>query len=249
MGDEVIEPSGDLVEEGQTLPETPEGEPQGGTVEYITKADFDSAIERLSREMQSRSDRSESRVKKAVEDKLAAIDARAKEFRDAGYPVSDEEIKLSKSEVMRKALNQDTEAGPQPYVADPVIEQTNLQAAKLYAEYGAVLTPADQEFSTVNWNAATPDAFLASLTTALKSKNRRLGKAAPQAAQPAPTTPDNSAPSTAKIPTLGAVPGGDRLMQLTNELTALQAADDRYSSVNEAKRTAIIEEMKKLEGR
>lgn len=204
-----------VVEPGQALPQEPEPQPK-----YVTVEDLDAFSEKLFRKFQSLTDKSESRIKKELEDYRQKLNERADNLRKAGITVTDEQIKRAQDDYAQQLLAQgfDDELPAQAGLPRPdpaTVKKVNLELAKLQAQYEYIPDESDPEFRGMNWSNPDPEAFLADYKTRFARLGNRLGKTAPVSQPEEPPVPG------ARVAVTGqGVAGG--LEELTNELARLQ---------------------------
>ena len=179
------------------------GQQEGTEPTYITTKELDERLgkgldERLSsfedtvaRQIQSLSDKAESRITKQVNEQLGQLDTQYADLKAAGIPVTDEMLKTAKAKVVQESLAvQASEGGdgkePAP-AADPVNSFINARAQQLYQEYGLVVELDDPEAKGID--QTDPWKFLNTLEVQLQAKRERVGDAPDKAANPPATMP------------------------------------------------------------
>lgn len=227
LGD-VGAPEGD----GQSPPPIADATAQPTAPEPITKLEFEKfkaeLADEIKRTIQSQTGKAESRIKKDVESKLAQVEANFKSLREAGYPVTDEDLKAARSQAMRETLaslpGEDDAAQrnqPAPNPERQAVANDTMKALRsLQKQYGYVLTENDPEY----WDlvdadvahAESPTKFLEMHEAKLREVVTRLGRPVPPPSQPAQI--GNPA---ARIPAPVGTPTGGNIEALNNELGVL----------------------------
>jgi len=223
MADEYLGQVDMPAEGGQPLPQT--GEPVADATETkpITRADIAAELrafeDKMLRAIQSQTDKSKSQIKKEVEAKLASVEATFKELKEAGYAVTDEDLRLARTQALRETMTasreQDNAAqqSSAPAHDAETVRKTNDAMRQLQKRYGYVLQENDPEFWEVPFQNSTPEDFIAKYEAGLKDVVTRLGRPLPQA-----EAPGNLA---ARMPPPAGMPVGG-LDSMTDELTKLQ---------------------------
>jgi len=212
------------VEEGQlSQPETGGTEP-----ELVTKADLAELEERLSRVIQSRSDKQESRVQKTLDQWVERLEKR-------GVLVDDKVRQQLQDRAIQRELaelDEDEPARGVPADVTRIVQDVTAKMRGLEEQYGS-LEQEDPEFKMVNFNDPNPERFLFAYEAALsKAASRKASAPEQPLGNPAARTP--SPPGSAT---------GNRKEQLLAELTALQNSRDWASQENQARRKQILKEL------
>ena len=186
------------------------GQQEGTEPTYITTQELDERLgkgldERLSsfedtvaRQIQSLSDKAESRITKQVKDQLGQLDTQYQELKAAGIPVTDEMLQNAKAKVVHESLSAQgvlaaaaaaeggdgKEAVPS---GDPINEFINARTQQLYQEYGLVIEQSDEESKAID--QSDPWKFLNTLEVQLQAKKERVGDVPENVANPAATMP------------------------------------------------------------
>lgn len=262
--DEYLGNAGTPEEAGQLQPSIAEANAtataQPDAPEPITKQYLDnwkSALtkeltEEMRRVVQSQTGKAESRIKKDVESKLMQVDANFKSLREAGFPVTDEDLKQARSQAMREtmsSLQEDDSAAQRNQPApDPqrqaVANETTKALRALQKQYGYVLGENEPEY----WDlvdadvahAETPEKFLEMHEAALREFVTRTGRPLPQ--QQAPAQISN--PAARIAPPVGAPISGNRQEQLTRRLNEIQSKGLLLSKADQSEKKTILEELK-----
>lgn len=235
MSDEpIVEGSEQPEEEGQTSVEgSYQGPPQTDQAQqFITLDEFERRLreydEKVDRRIQSRTDSAESRIKKAVDDRVGE---QLKFLNAAGVTLSKEEEAAMRKQIAfdlsRQPQSQDgTQEGPpaRPSAKELAfgakIAQANAEAARLVEEHGFDLASGDPEFNGVNFQDPDPDHFVETFRQAITAKAQRLGRqpnTPPQQQQDAPA----GSPQSRIAGNLGGGPAGaneEQLIRRYNEL-------------------------------
>ena len=193
MVDEYQGAAVEQAEEGQPLPEAGTPAAETAAPEPITKRELEAFKKELTGELlrviQSQTDKAQSRIKKEVDAKLGQVEATFKELKEAGYSVTEDDLKLARSQALRDVLtasrDQDAAAQPPsgPPIADAKVRETNEAMRQLQKQYGYVLTENDPEFWEVPFQGSAPEDFLAKYEAGLKDVVTRLGRPLPAQAQ------------------------------------------------------------------
>lgn len=179
------------------------GQQEGTEPTYITTQELDDRLgkgldERFSsfedtvaRQIQSLSDKAESRITKQVNEQLGQLDTQYADLKAAGIPVTDEMLKNAKAKVVQDSLAaQASEGGdgkePVP-TDDPVNDFINARTQQLYQEYGHVIERDDPEAKGID--QTDPWKFLNTLEVQLQAKKERVGDAPEKEANPPATMP------------------------------------------------------------
>jgi len=236
-------------EEGTTQPPIAEATADTSAPEPITKQEFaqfqTELKEELKRIIQSQTGKAESRIKKEVDSKLSQVEANFKSLREAGYPVTDEDLKEARTQAIRGMMSTlaDNESAAQqtPTASNPqeqaVVKQANEAMHNLQRQYHYVLTENDPEFWDVPFTGVPPDEFLSKYEAGLREVVTRLGRPVPQ------QTIVQGSPS-ARIPSPGGSATGGSIEALTNELGILQSKSGR-TAADEKRRKEIEAELLK----
>ena len=179
------------------------GQPEGTEPTYITTQELDERLgkgldERLSsfedtvaRQIQSLSDKAESRITKQVNEQLGQLDAQYADLKAAGIPVTDEMLQNAKAKVVQESLAvQASEGGDGKETvppADPINDFINARTQQLYQEYGLVVELDDPESKAID--QSDPWKFLNTLEAQLQVKRERVGPEPDKAANPPATMP------------------------------------------------------------
>ena len=179
------------------------GQPEGTEPTYITTQQLDDRLgkgldERFSsfedtvaRQIQSLSDKAESRITKQVNEQLGQLDTQFADLKAAGVPVTDEMLQNAKAKVVQDSLAvQASEGGDgkEPIApVDPVNDFINARTQQLYQEYGLVVERDDPEAKGID--QSDPWKFLNTLEVQLQTKKERVGDVPDKAANPAATMP------------------------------------------------------------
>ena len=245
-------------EEGTTQPPIAEATADTSAPEPITKQEFaqfqTELKEELKRIIQSQTGKAESRIKKEVDSKLSQVEANFKSLREAGYPVTDEDLKEARTQAIRGMMSTlaDNESAAQqtPTASNPqeqaVVKQANEALKELQNRYGYVLGKNDPEFWAISnkfydfqaeaW-IGPPDEFIPTYEQKLREINTRLGRPVPQEIN------IQGSPS-ARIPSpVGSATGGS-IEALNNELGMLQSKSGR-TAADEKRRKEIEAELLK----
>ena len=249
MSDEYLGGDDSQTDPGLEQPQAPDAaivEPKP-----ITGADLDAWSKEFRKDLlnviRSQTVQAESNIKKEVDAKLVQVEKNFKELKAAGYPVTDEDLKIAKSEAISEALktltsSEEDEAQPsRARSTDPkqeaVIKQANEAMRNLQKQYGYVLTENDPEFWDVPFTGVPPDEFLSKYEAGLREVVTRLGRPVPQ------QTIVQGSPS-ARIPSpVGSATGGS-IEALNNELGMLQSKSGR-TAADEKRRKEIEAELLK----
>jgi len=209
-------------------------EPQSQS--FVTQADFEKRLEtlasQLSSQIQSFSDKSESRLSQTIQQGYAELDKKFAELAMAGTPVSEAVQKEEKDRILRDALRQEvTQASPQGetvQVAGLDLDNrflgnrnyVNYQAFLLASNAGFIVEPGDPEASSIKSRGSALE-YLESYAQALQQKAVRTGKVKPQQG----ATPQ-SAGTAGNVPSTGGEAGEswqnindpDKLLSYVDEL-------------------------------
>lgn len=185
------EPQADPKTSTPAQAQEPGKEPQEQT--FITQADFEKKIDslssKLSQQIQSYSDRSESRLSQQIAGANTELDKKFAELAGAGTPVPENIQKEERERVLRDALRTET----QPPVAPPTIdiaglqldpkfldnrEYVNYQAFLLASKTGFIIEPDDPEVKSLSTRGTGQD-YIQSYAKALQDKSTRTGKGSP----------------------------------------------------------------------
>ena len=175
----------------------PGKEPQEQT--FITQADFEKKIDslsnRLSQQIQSFADRSESRLSQQIVGANTELDKKFAELASAGTPVPENIQKEERDRVLREALRTDVTQPPQQAATvdiaglqlDPNFldnkEYVNYQAFLLASQTGFIVETDDPEVKSLNTRGTGQD-YLQSYAKALQDKAERTGKGSPPPGDP-----------------------------------------------------------------
>ena len=161
---------------------------------FITQADFEKKIDslsnRLSQQIQSYADRSESRLSQQITGANTELDKKFAELAGAGTPVPENIQKEERERVLRDALRTDA-TQPPPQAAtidiaglqlDPKFldnkEYVNYQAYILASQTGFIIEPDDPEVKSLSTRGTGQD-YIQSYAKALQDKSVRTGKGSP----------------------------------------------------------------------
>jgi hypothetical protein len=239
------------VEPGQAPPPAvPVTEPQAGAAppEPITKADLELFSKNLKAELlhviSSQAGRTESKLRKEVDQRVAQAEANLNQLKADGYTVTDEDFKRVRSQAivdasMGNTLQAATQAASQQPIRSPELQQmiddTNRQAKELEAEYGVTIEATDQEYAdyvSPFEKHPNPQVFLKQLRTALEEKAARTN-----AAPPKPALPGNP---QARTPAPMGAGGVGREDDLNKRLQYIQNVDPFKRDVTLSKERAEI---------
>ncbi len=216
----------------------PSQPPVGGEPKYVTEDALLQMEDRLTRRLQSLTDKQESRVTKMLDKWQTALEAQ-------GIPATSEmlnrkRLELATAEADRALLDDNQPAqAVAPQAGDPHFEEVkarvNARMAQLETEHGVKLESTDREYKRLNWINPDPDDFLEAYEEALKNKKGRNG------GQQLP-------PNPARVPGPGGAPGGNRLEELTRRYNEIQATDpfSQNRKLTEERKTIRLE-MDRLE--
>lgn len=165
-------------------------QPQGGQEskpETITKADLEALRKELSSEVsrliQSRTDKTESRLRTAIDTKLKRLDELTQ-----GLGIDPQVIAAARTRIEQEALLDEVMSSDGRQVAQPgqplskeVVEATNARARALQEKAGVFIEQGDPEYSKLKLNQPNPYEFLDSLEAAIQEKANRMGKQAEKA--------------------------------------------------------------------
>lgn len=160
-------------------------EPQSGQEskpEAITKADLEALRQELSGEVtrliQSRTDKTESRLRTAIDTKLKRLDELTQ-----GLGIDPQVIAAARTRIEQEALLDEVMSSDGKQVAQPaqplnkeIVEATNARARALQEKAGVFVEQADPEWSKLKLNTPNPYEFLDSLESAIQEKALRIGK-------------------------------------------------------------------------
>ena len=217
--------------------------------EPITRADFDAFTRDVKTWLQKRTDSTESRAKKQIDERMKQLEERFDLLKTAGVQLSDAdkdaERRRAAMEVFDNLVAEDempvpASRQPAPIADESKINEVNVAAAKLVAEHGFTIVQSDPESRALNeLNQTNPDpvTWLKGWEKAMASKAARLAKA--------PVAPAARMPNLA---TGGTAPSGVREQQLEDELQALQRRSDWWQQPNEDRRKEIQKELSSLRG-
>ena len=199
----------DAADQEQVQPASQSGEEQepgqqeGTEPTYITTQELDDRLgkgldERFSsfedtvaRQIQSLSDKSESRITKQVNEQLGQLDKQYADLEAAGIPVTDEMLKNAKAKVVQDSLAAQVSEGGDGKEAvtpdDPVNAFINARTQQLYQEYGLVVELDDPEAKGID--QSDPWKFLNTLEVQLQAKKERVGDVPDKEVNPAATMP------------------------------------------------------------
>lgn len=248
MVDEYQGGSDTPLEEGQPLAPALEGAVQTEQPEPITKKELEAFKKELTGELlrviQSQTDKAQSRIAKDVDAKLKEVETTFKELKEAGYAVTEDDLKLARNQALRDVLAspRGKEQAAQP-ASDPrqeaTIRDTNNKMRELQKQYGYVLTDNDPEFWDVPFQDSTPEQFLQKYEEGLRTVVGRLGRPLPQQQSAI------SGSSSARVPTpSGGATGG--VEGLTRELEALQKKSFTTPSEDKRRKEIVAELMKQV---
>ena len=234
------------VEPGQALPQTSEGAAQADAPEPITKKELEAFKKELTSELlravQSQTDKAKSSITKEVDAKLKQVEATFKELKDAGYAVTDDDLKLARTQAIRDVIassqGQEQAAKPASKPEDAaIVVETNNKMRELQKRYGYVLTDNDPEFWDIPFQGSPPEEFLSKYEEGLRTVVSRLGRSLPAVEAQA------GSPS-ARVPTpVGGASGGTDY--LTKELDRLQSKTNPTPQ-DIKRRKEIVEELMKI---
>lgn len=217
--------------------------------EPITQADFDAFKEDVKSWLQKRTDSTESRAKKQIDERMKQLEDRFDLLKTVGVQLSDAdknaERRRAAMEVFENLVEEDdmpVPAGrqPAPIADESKVNEVNVKAAKLVAEHGFTISasdPENKELEELMKSNPDPDTWYAGWEKVMTSKAARLAKP--------PVAPAARMPSLA---TGGASPAGSREQQLLQELDTLQHRPDFAQKVNIDRRKEILKELDGLEG-
>lgn len=203
---EGLQPSG-AADPGKVLPASEGGEglepgqQEGTQPTYITTTELDERLgkqfssfeDSVARQIQSLTDKAESRITKQVSEQLGQLDTQYADLKAAGIPVTDEMLQNAKAKVVQDSLAvQASEAGDgaEPGTIptdDPVNSFINARTQQLYQEYGLVVELDDPEAKAID--QSDPWKFLNTLEVQLQAKRERVGPEPEKVANPAATMP------------------------------------------------------------
>lgn len=175
------------------------GQQEGAEPTYITTQELDERLgkrfssleDNVARQIQSLSDKAESRITKQVNEQLGQLDTQYADLKAAGIPVTDEMLKDAKAKVVQDSLAaQASEAGDGKEAVptgDPVNDFINARTQQLYQEYGLVVEQEDPEAKAID--QSDPWKFLNTLEAQLQVKKDRVGADPEKVADPAKTMP------------------------------------------------------------
>ena len=225
---------------------TPEAA-SGADDQPISRAEFMKALDalgdKLSKQVQSYSDKAEARLRKSVSDKLSqTIDDFGKEQK-----LDEDQIADLKKQFIHDdaATYQKTpETGSQPAsrrASQPdqkSVEEVDDWIQKRLETTRVPILVSDPEYNEVNWSTTTPpETFMEQYLAAEAKVAARKGWEIP-AEPPAPTR------SPGRV---GGGMAGNRIEQLTKELLDLQYSPDALTRANELKREKIRAELEVLQ--
>lgn len=164
-------------------PVTPQ--PQSGQEsqpEAITKADLEALRQELTGEVtrlvQSRTDKTESRLRTAIETKLKRLDELTQ-----GLGIDPQVIAAARTRIEQETLLDEVMSSDGRQVAQPagplnkeIVEATNARARALQEKAGVFVEQGDPEWAKLKVNQPNPYVFLDSLEAAIQEKALRIGK-------------------------------------------------------------------------
>jgi hypothetical protein len=192
----------------------------------MTKAEFTAAIKELKADLlhviSSQAGRTESKLKKEVDQRIAQAEAQLNLLKASGYPVTDEDFKQVRSQaIVDASLGVNPQAappaGPQQ---NPVVTETNNKLREMQKQYGYVLTENDPEFYEINFQNPNPEQFLAEYEAKLREAAPRAGRQLP-----APSAPPGARLSSP----VGSAAGSDLYAQYLKEVERAATVSERLN--------------------
>jgi hypothetical protein len=205
--------------------------------EPVTKRELETWSKEFRKDLlnviRSQTGQTESNIKKDVDARLNQVDENFKKLRAAGYPVTEEDLKVAKSRELTDALRTlpnaegDSRSSHEPAVDiehEAVIQKTSEALRSLEKRYGYVMDQHDPEYwelknaGIFDSNVTTPEKCLAMYQQKLQEINTRLGRPLPAA--------EATGSIAARMPPPAGMPvGGNQEQQLNTRLREIQETD------------------------
>lgn len=201
-------PAGQAGEPGAASQAEPNAQQPGGA-KFVTFEEAQrmatEAAERALRQAQSMTDKSESRIKREITDRMAKIAEATDLLKAAGVEITPEVTERVRQAVVMESLTKGSDPG-QPSApatpsqaapnagSEPNPDEITAQAHRMMSQAGVWIEQGDPEVAQLSQDS--PYAFLHSVELAINAKKARM-TARQQAAGPAPgaRTPTNAGPS------------------------------------------------------
>lgn len=179
-----------------------QGQAQEPTPQFVSRDEFQQALEMVKRETQGLVDKNVSRLDKRVKEAAEKVDELVELGKVSGMQFTQEQIAQLKDRAVHQALmtadQQPSGQSAQPQAAQPQAQQDDpvtVTARMIMQKAGITIDQNDPELSIVDSKTDDPGVFLESVRKAIEAKKQRLNRPAGNAAAVPGALATGSAPA------------------------------------------------------